>query len=110
MHLTLGKFAALFLGPLGIATLTILFVVAIAERGPPRLLGMWDSVWAACGHIVLIVFVLRVADDSPQLVYAYPGLLLLAAAPFTKRAARARVLSGAAAVVLGISLAAVAAG
>jgi hypothetical protein len=100
LRLTLVKFAVLFLGSFGLATLGILTVIAVAERGFLQIFGMWDTIWAAFSHIVLIVFVLRVADDSPQLIYAYPGLLLLAAAPFRAPAKRLGVFHGGAALML----------
>jgi hypothetical protein len=105
LRLTLAKFAVLFLGSFGVATLGILTVIAVAERGFLQIFGMWDTIWAAFSHIVLIVFVLRVADDSPQLIYAYPGLLLLAAAPFRAPPKRPSVFHGGAALMLGLVIA-----
>jgi hypothetical protein len=102
---TLLKFATSFLGPLPIALLSTLAIVALAETVPFRPALIADSLWAAFSHILFVIFVLRVADDAPQLIYAYPGLLLLAAAPLSRQVPRKRLLSGTAAFAFALVLA-----
>lgn len=81
--LTAGKFVRNFLGPLGIAAYVTLFSIQLTQwRLRADTQSFLEALWAASSHIVMVVLVLRVYDDAPQLVYAWPGLLLLAAAPF----------------------------
>jgi hypothetical protein len=84
-ELTLLKFLVNFAGGLGIA---VLILVCGSYAGmfwpPPR--GISDflvTAWLAIGVPLVIVGVLRVEDDSPQLAFGFAGYLLFALTPFS---------------------------
>lgn len=82
---TLLVFLVNFAGGLGIAVLVLIGgSYAIAFWPPPR--GIADflvTAWLAIAVPVVIVIVLRVEDDSPQLAYGLAGYLLFALTPFS---------------------------
>lgn len=81
------KFVTGFVGPTGASIVLLLLIVyfTICWRSRNGLKSLSVATWAAISQIVLILLILRVKDDAPQLVYAIPGLLLLAAAPFAAK-------------------------
>jgi hypothetical protein len=84
-ELTLLKFLVNFAGGLGIAVLILVCgSYAVMFWPPPR--GISDflvTAWLAIGVPLVIVGVLRVEDDSPQLAFGLAGYLLFALTPFS---------------------------
>ena len=84
-ELTLLKFLVNFAGGLGIAVLILVCgCYAVMFWPPPR--GISDflvTAWLAIGVPLVIVGVLRVEDNSPQLAFGLAGYLLFALTPFS---------------------------
>lgn len=84
-ELTLVRFLINFFGGLGIAVLLLICGSYAAMFWPPSR-GVADfgvALWLAIAVPLVIVGVLRVEDDSPQLAYGLAGYLLFALTPFS---------------------------
>ncbi len=84
---TVVEFALKYVGATAAGICSLLCIFYFAANRPARG-NMWsfaETLWAAFAHVFLLVFVLQVEGDPPQMAYALPGVLLLAVAPFVIR-------------------------